>query len=218
MDGSMITLSQHRRNCWHSNFQTSADCTLEQTRGGPFAQILNSHWVLVSINLGCGKDVVHVYDTMYKRLPSSTINTIAGLAFCPLSELKIKMVDVDLQKMSSVLPMRSMYFRQELPVVCHRTCKDVTCVSAWKTACFPTLSPTDLDTTFKFTTRVSVYCVCHKPDVEDMAGWFHESCMDIPRSVFSSTKKRASPYHVAVLCCCPVCHGGWPTHNIFLTS
>ena len=78
--------------------------TLEQTRGGftghtgPFAQILNirnSHWVLVS-NLGCGKDVVHVYDTMYESLPSSTINTIAGLAFCPLSELNIKMVDVDL--------------------------------------------------------------------------------------------------------------------------
>ncbi len=61
-----------------------------------------------------------------------------------------------------VLPMRSMYFQQELPVVCDtptRTCKGVTCVS------FPTLSQTDLDTTFKFTARVSVYCVCRKPDV-----------------------------------------------------
>ena len=65
---------------------------------------------------------------------------------------------------------------------------------------FPTLgdqSSTDLDTTFKFTVRVGVYCVCRKPehpDVECMAEcdgcgeWFHERCVDIPQSVFSDNE------------------------------
>ena len=51
-------------------------------------------------NLGCKKDVVYVYDSMYTSLPASTVDTVAGLAFCS-SVLTIKMVDVDHQRNSS---------------------------------------------------------------------------------------------------------------------
>ena len=84
--------------------------TLEQTKGfqshaGNFVQVLNvrnSHWVLVS-NLGCQSNVVFVYDTMYQSLPSSTVDTIARLAFCQSSTLTIKMVDVDKQRINSAI-------------------------------------------------------------------------------------------------------------------
>ena len=82
--------------------------TLEQIQGfqlhsGEFVQLLNvrnSHWIVVS-NLGCDKDVVNVYDTMYPSIPSSTSDTIACLVFCHSATLTIKMVDVDKQSNSS---------------------------------------------------------------------------------------------------------------------
>ena len=78
--------------------------TLEQinrfeAHSGDFVQIGNvrsSHWILVC-NLGCERNTVNVYDTMYLSLPSSTVDTIARLVFCPSPKLVIRMVDVDLQ-------------------------------------------------------------------------------------------------------------------------
>ena len=82
--------------------------TLEQIQGfqlhsGEFVQLLNvrnSYWIVVS-NLGCDKDVVNFYDTMYPSIPSSTSDIIARLVFCHSATLTIKMVEVDLQSNSS---------------------------------------------------------------------------------------------------------------------
>lgn len=219
LDDTIISASQKLLAQQFPNIAGLQPPTLEQTKGGftghtgPFAQILNirnSHWVLVS-NLGCDKHVVHVYDTLYTSLPSSTINTIAGLAFCSLSELEIKMVDVDLQKNGAdcgVLSVANAFNLLSARSPCSVRYADSNmlrrhlceCLERCLFSFFPTLgdqSSTNLDTTFKFTVRVGVYCVCRKPDhpdVEYMAEcegcgeWFHERCVDIPQSVFSDNE------------------------------
>ncbi len=72
--------------CWHSTLQSPLLEHHNQFQS-PFVQVLVS-------NIGCLKDEVYVYDTMYSSVPTSTANTIAHLTSCSSSVLTIKMVDV----------------------------------------------------------------------------------------------------------------------------
>ena len=182
-----------------------------QAHMGTFAQVLNirrSHWIFVS-NIGCESNVVHVYDTFYTSLPSSTVNTIARLAFCSSDVLTIKMVDVDLQKNSSdcgvlsiaiafdILSARAPCVASYDPELIRQhlcECLNNCCLSP-----FPALSQRSLtDIKYKFETNLELYCVCRMPELpgdkwvecEACSQWFHRKCIDIPNAVFDRRIKQ----------------------------
>ena len=189
--------------------------TLEQINGfdthsGHFVQMVyvrSSHWILVS-NLGCEKNTVNVYDTMYSSLPSSTVDTIARLVFCPSSKLVIRMVDVDLQTNSSDCGVLSLAIAFDIlsskaPCVTkydHKLIRQhlCDCLSECCFSAFPARGERSLaDIRYKNTTEVEIFCICRLPEhpgeqwaeCESCLGWFHRHCLDIPDSVFGGTDK-----------------------------
>ena len=110
-DHQLITSPKSSKLCssyWHSSFHTPKGYNHRRINGfeahsGHFVQVLNvrrSHWIVVS-NLGCESNAVNVYDTMYTSIPSSTVDTVARLMFCSSPTVTIRMVEVDLQRISS---------------------------------------------------------------------------------------------------------------------
>ena len=187
--------------------------TLEQINGfeahsGHFLQVLNvgrSHWIVVS-NLGCERNVVNVYDTMYMSLPSSTVDTIARLVFCPSPILTIRMVDVDLQRNSSDCGVLSVAIAYDLlasqaPCVAkydHKLIRQhlCDCLSKCILSAFPAKGERSLTgIQYKNTIQVEIFCTCRLPEhpgeqwaeCERCLGWFHRHCLDIPDSVFCET-------------------------------
>lgn len=210
IQASQLLLAQH-----FPNVDGLQPPTLEQIQGfevhfHQFIQILNvrnNHWILVS-NLGCDKDVVHVYDTMYSSIPSSTVDTIARLVFCSSATLTIKMVEVDLQRNSSdcgVLCLAIAYDLLSIRAPCITTYDhELTrrhlseCLLNCSFSPFPAKGERSLaPIRYKNVVEVKVFCMCRLPEhpgeewaeCETCSDWFHRHCCEIPDSVFNDTQE-----------------------------
>ena len=158
--------------------------------------------MLVS-NIGCENGDVND-DTMYASVPTSTVDTIARLAFCSSPTLNLKMVEVDLQKNSSDCGVLSIAIAFDImsklaPCVAPYDSKLIRshlcqCLENCTFTPFPVLGERSVTgIRYKFTTEVELFCVCRLPEhpgEENMAEcesceeWFHQKCQDIPDDVF----------------------------------
>ena len=51
------------------------------------------HWCTVP-NIGCGDEVVNVYNSMHYSISNGTVKLIASLLFSPADQLIVRMMDV----------------------------------------------------------------------------------------------------------------------------
>ena len=201
--------------------------TLEQVfqlHSGEFVQLLNvpnSHWIVVS-NLGCDKDVVNVYDTMYPSIPSSTSDTIACLVFCHSATLTIKMVDVDKQSNSSDCGVLSLAVAYDLlcaqaPCVTkydHSLIREHLCECLTKSSFseFPARGERSLrPIQYGSVVKLDIFCICRLPEHQDeewaecekCLKWFHRYCPIMFSMKFRNPGcAQFVRKHVFSCCCC----------------
>ena len=164
--------------------------------------VSNLHWCVVS-TIDCNPDEVKVYDTMYRKVQSSTIPIIASFVFCTRTSLTISVVDVGRQSNRydcGVLAIAVAYDlcagNDPLTMVYeHRTIRQhlMECLKKCTISRFP-IRETRTTREVIDTQVILLFCTCRMPEeleIQDPMAmcvsckeWYHNSCMDIPDVVW----------------------------------
>jgi len=152
------------------------------------------HWVIISTR-GCGSGEVELYDSLQQRPSLTTQKVIARYLRSPLQSIKIKLINVALQKGSAdcglyAIAMMTSIANNEEPanVVYDQTALRIHLKESFEKGflgTFPVLRKRRVNNRIMMEVSCSIYCSCRLPDdgskmiqCDSCNEWFHKDCLE----------------------------------------
>lgn len=189
----------------------SEECQSVGTPKDDFVQIVNvygNHWVTIS-NIGCPKDTVTLYDSLYSNLDSASKaklqKQIAYMLMPMSSHLKIKWADMQKQTgtcdcgLFAIAVATSLCFGI-LPQDCNWEQEKMRdhlsiCFKQGDLALFPESEVVRKHKKYHSVESTEVFCHCRQPynpgvfmiECDHCHGWFHRGCEKVPKKINKNT-------------------------------
>lgn len=212
LNGSLINAAQNLLREKFANEKGLQDTISKETSWKPvhgeFVQILHvgkSHWLTVS-NKHCPSGTVCVYDSTKGGIPADAKIQVAAIVRCQEAELVLEVMDVDLQINGDDCGLHAIATAYELCagndptgiIWQHNQLRShlQACLEKQVMKPFPKKSrrPSGI---VRASFHIAVFCVCRMPEERsakmaqclECREWFHQSCENIPKAVFSRKRE-----------------------------
>ena len=182
-------------------------CTFDVVGGLEFVQVLhsnNSHWLTIS-TIGCSYSTVKVYDSLYMKMPRSTIKQVCSLLASSEPSITLQFEPSDRQLNGNDCGLFALAFCTALCAgkdpqglrFDQKTMRQhlLKCLTQGHMEPFPCKGI--IQTAVAKTYQIPIYCTCRTQEAGNMVEcercreWYHQECVSVPEHVW---KKGSIPW------------------------